>query len=324
MVETVVKQKDLDDPHTDRIVTSKEVKSTKVADARGKRKSKTISNKPKNSSDGMSDTGITAKEEKNANSQGESTERQSWTRASIAFVDNIVGSVAGVMGLLKPEPDQTLITSIVPKKVPKQRAQSLSSGHRRTKTDRKSSSPKPKTKVGSDKLKERETDSDSHLKESNSKPRKVRSRMNSKTPKDVVNRQKLRQKKCQTESKLKEAIKEMVKADTITKRSRNQKQIGSGIFDSDLGKENDLQIKGSQFHKFDRECNSLVTDNACVPYPKCECNALENGNCKSCHMQISTRTKTLCFCFCSYAKGTDGITYHTLCRCCGPTTNFST
>lgn len=55
----------------------------------------------------------------------------------------------------------------------------------------------------------------------------------------------------------------------------------------------------------------------CRPsFDNCTCNALNNSNrCKS-------RKPLICFCCCAYRKGTDGFTYHTLCQCCGPSTNF--
>lgn len=43
---------------------------------------------------------------------------------------------------------------------------------------------------------------------------------------------------------------------------------------------------------------------------RCGCNALNNFN------RCVTRKPIICFCFCSFTKGTDGGTYHTLCNCC--------
>lgn len=59
-----------------------------------------------------------------------------------------------------------------------------------------------------------------------------------------------------------------------------------------------------------RKCNPLNNSNRCVPYTA-----------TTYHTNL-TRRATICFCYCAYTKGSDGITYHTLCQCCGPTTNF--
>lgn len=57
------------------------------------------------------------------------------------------------------------------------------------------------------------------------------------------------------------------------------------------------------------KCNPLKNSNCCVPYAEMPYN------------RNSKRKTFICFCYCAYTKGTDGVTYHTLCQCCGPPTN---
>lgn len=59
------------------------------------------------------------------------------------------------------------------------------------------------------------------------------------------------------------------------------------------------------------ECNPLRNSNRCSP-----CAIIPyNGN-------LKRKPTTICFCYCAYRKGFDGVTYHTLCHCCGPSTNY--
>lgn len=239
---------------------------------------------------------------------------------------------AGVMGLMNPQKNQALVLSIKETSAKDRKGSSPVFNLRIITEQRAQKLEKPpRSGVTSQISKTKVENAKSKMSSKSSKPI-----TKPKTVEDVVTRQKLfkqsldsighrKPKKSQTESKLMKAIKEMVKSDTITMRNRNKKQIGSDIFDSDLEKENELRIEGKQFHKFDRKCNALVTDNVCIPFSfesETENEQIDSNDPN--RMQDTARTRTLCFCFCSYAKGTDGITYHTLCRCCGPTTNFST
>lgn len=58
---------------------------------------------------------------------------------------------------------------------------------------------------------------------------------------------------------------------------------------------------------YDRnKCNALASSSLCIPY-------LE----KSRREPNSKRFGSICYCYCSYTKGTDGVTYHSTCQCCG-------
>lgn len=56
----------------------------------------------------------------------------------------------------------------------------------------------------------------------------------------------------------------------------------------------------------------------------CKCNPLRNSNRCIPHDAIPHDQKaSICFCYCAYTtRGTDGTTYHTLCQCCEPVTNY--
>lgn len=56
------------------------------------------------------------------------------------------------------------------------------------------------------------------------------------------------------------------------------------------------------------KCTPLRNSNHCTPYLM-----PNNKNLK--------RKAIICFCYRAYTKGTDGLTYHTLCKCCGPPAN---
>lgn len=58
------------------------------------------------------------------------------------------------------------------------------------------------------------------------------------------------------------------------------------------------------------KCNPLKNSIRCIPFAALPYN------------QSSDRKTIICFCYCAYTKGIGGVTYHTLCQCCGPSTNY--
>lgn len=53
----------------------------------------------------------------------------------------------------------------------------------------------------------------------------------------------------------------------------------------------------------------------------CECASAytkSSKKCAFCRIQQLKQETAICFCFCSYTHGRDGVTYHTLCKCCRP------
>lgn len=57
----------------------------------------------------------------------------------------------------------------------------------------------------------------------------------------------------------------------------------------------------------------------------CKCNSLKNSNrCLQYDAIPSNRMANVCFCHCAYTtRGTDGVTYHTMCQCSEPSTLIS-
>lgn len=58
------------------------------------------------------------------------------------------------------------------------------------------------------------------------------------------------------------------------------------------------------------KCNPLKNSNRCIPYMAMS------------HQNSLVRKMMICYCYCAYTRGFDGVTYHTLCQCCKPITNY--
>lgn len=73
------------------------------------------------------------------------------------------------------------------------------------------------------------------------------------------------------------------------------------IFYLDLSSDIDKKQTQSATRSVYNKCNPLGNFNRCIPYDAVPFN----------------RKANICFCYCAYrTRGTDGVTYHTLCQCC--------
>lgn len=119
----------------------------------------------------------------------------------------------------------------------------------------------------------------------------------------------------------------ILQSDEFKKHStiRNKrKQVSRSSFDNseDNAMGNIVYGKNAFSKGFD-ERNIQRSDGKTAPkHMKTQCSkALKNLN--ECNPVESLERETEeCYCVCSFTKGSDGFTYHTLCYCCGPSTNF--
>lgn len=119
--------------------------------------------------------------------------------------------------------------------------------------------------------------------------------------------------KMATNGKIKIQLKTKLKQPALKKTTKSDAGDASQmeIVLYDPNKANDKKSFESGYKsKFDYGCGALKNSNRCSRQPNVYL------------LQKMTRKPILCFCYCSYAKGTDGVTYHTLCHCCGSPTNF--